>query len=53
MADIGDIAVALVMDGRLIGAARLEIAGADELHVGSFRRRADQLLLRVGGTGAG
>ncbi len=48
VADIGDPAVALVMDGRLIGAARLQIVGADQLHVGGFRRRADHLLLRVG-----
>ena len=48
MADIGDPAVALVMDGRLIGAARLQVVGADQLHVGGFRRRADHLLLRMG-----
>ena len=47
MADIGDPAVALMMDGRLIGAARLQIVVADQLHVGGFRRRADHLLLRV------
>ena len=45
MADIGDAAVALMMDGRLIGAARLQIAGSDQLHVGGFGRRADYLLL--------
>ncbi len=43
MTDIGDPAVALMMDGRLIGAARLQIAVADELHVGGFGRRADFL----------
>ena len=47
MADIGDPAVALMMDGRLIGAARLQVAGADQLHVGGFGRRADHLLLRI------
>src|SRR5882757_6629973 len=52
MADIGDPAIALVMDGRLIGATRLEIVAADQLHVGSLRRRADRLLLRVGGGAA-
>ena len=48
MADIGDPAVALMMDGRLIGAARLQIVVADQLHVGGFGRRADHLLLRRG-----
>ena len=46
MADIGDPAVALVMDGRLIGAARLQVVASDQPHVGGFRRRADHLLLR-------
>ena len=46
MADIGDPAVALMMDGRLIGAARLQVAGSDQLHVEGFGRRADHLLLR-------
>src|ERR1700744_1778003 len=45
MADIGDPAVALMMDGRLIGAARLQIAVPDQLHVGSFGRRPDLLAL--------
>ena len=45
MADIGDPAVALMMDGRLIGAARLQVVVADQLHVGGFGRRADHLLL--------
>ena len=35
MADIGDPAVALMMDGRLIGAARLQVAGSNQLHVGA------------------
>src|SRR3954466_10177102 len=47
MADIGDPAVALVVDGGLIGATRLQVAGPDQLHVGSFRRSADYLLLRT------
>ena len=46
MADIGDPAVALMMDGGLIGAARLQVVVPDQLHVGGFRRRADLLLLR-------
>ena len=53
MADIGDLAVALVMDGRLIGAARLQVAIADQLHVLGFGRRADLLLLRRSAVGAG
>ena len=36
MADIGDPAIALVMDGRLVRAARLQVAGSDQLHVGRF-----------------
>jgi len=47
MSDIGDPAVALMMDGRLIGAARLLIVAADQFHVGGFGRRADHLLLRL------
>src|SRR4029077_6817755 len=39
---------ALMMDGRLIGAARLQVAISDQLHVGGFGRRADHLLLRLG-----
>ena len=53
MADIGDPAIALMMDGRLVGAARLQVAGSDQLHVGRFRRRADHLALRMGIAGAG
>ncbi len=52
MADIGDPAVALMMDGRLIAAARLQVVGSDQPHVESFRRRADHLLLRKSGAGA-
>ena len=47
MADIGDPAIALMMDRRLIGAARLQIAGSNQLHVLGFGRRADHLLLGV------
>jgi hypothetical protein len=36
-----------MMDGRLIGAARLQIVGSDQLHVGGFGRRTDDLLLRI------
>ena len=49
MADIGEIAVALMHDGRLIGAARLQVVVADQAHVAGFRRRADLLHLAVGG----
>jgi hypothetical protein len=45
MADVGDPAVALMMDGRLIAAARLQVAGSNQLHVARFGRRADHLLL--------
>ena len=41
MADIGDVAVALLMNGRLIGAARLQVVHADEAHVLGFGRIAD------------
>ena len=47
MADIGDPALALLVDGRLIGAARLQVVEADEPHVGGFRRRADFLRLGI------
>src|SRR6185437_1505011 len=50
MADIGDVAVALVMDGRLIGAARLQIAVTDQPHVLGFARCADLLLLGLPAT---
>ena len=50
MADIGDPAVALMMDRRLVGAAGLQVAPAGQPHVGGFRRRADLLLLGVGRT---
>jgi len=52
MADIGDPAVALMMDGRLIAAARLQVAGSDQLHVESFGWCADHLLLRASDAGA-
>jgi hypothetical protein len=45
MADIGDPAIALAMDGGLVGAARLQVGPADQPHVGGFRRGADLLLL--------
>src|SRR5258707_11066947 len=41
VAHIGDVAIALLMDGRLVGAARLQIAVADKAHVGDFGRIAD------------
>ena len=53
MADIGDPAVALVMDGRLIGAAGLQVVVPDQLHVGGFGRRPDHLLLGKGAAAAG
>jgi hypothetical protein len=47
MSDIGDPAVSLMMNRRLIGASRLQIVDPDELHVGGLRGSADQLLLCV------
>src|SRR3954452_21452222 len=47
MADIGDPAVALMMDGRLIAAACLQVAGSNQLHVAGFGRRPNHLLLRT------
>ena len=41
VADIGDVAVALLVDDRLIGAARLQVVVADEAHVLGLRRIAD------------
>ena len=41
VADIGDVAVALLVDGRLVGAARLQVVHADEAHVVGFGRIAD------------
>ncbi len=46
VADIGDVALALMEDRRLIGAAVLQVAIADQPHVLGFRRRTDLLLLR-------
>src|SRR5204862_7810959 len=46
MADIGDETVALLVDGRLVGAACLQVAPAGQLHVGGLGRRADLLLRR-------
>ena len=46
MADIGDVAVALLVDDRLIGAARLQVVVADQAHVLGFRRIADLGRLR-------
>ena len=53
MSDIGNPAVALMMDGRLVGAARLQIVVADQPHVGGFGRRTDHLLLGIGASTAG
>ena len=41
MSDIGDVAAALMMDRRLIGAAAVQIIVADEPHILGFRRIAD------------
>jgi len=41
MTDISDIAVALMMDDRLVSAARLQVVVASEAHVFGFRRIAD------------
>ena len=49
MADIGDVAVALLVDDRLVGAARLQVVVADEPHVPGFRRIADLRRLRERG----
>src|SRR5205814_9013005 len=53
MSDIGDPAVALTMDSRLIGATRLQIIAADQPHVGGFGRSSDRLLLRFSDATAG
>jgi hypothetical protein len=44
MADIGDVAIALVMDRRLIGAAALKVIVSDQAHVHRLGRRPDLLL---------
>ena len=49
MADIGDPTAALLVDGRLVSRARLQIAPAEQLHVRGFRRRTHFLLLGVRG----
>jgi hypothetical protein len=36
-----------MMDGGLIAAACLQVAGSNQLHVEGFGRRADYLLLRA------
>ncbi len=41
VADIGDVAVALLVNGRLVGGAVLQVVVADEAHVARFRRIAD------------
>ena len=41
MADISDVAIALMRDRRLIGTAPLQVIAADEAHVHGLRRRAD------------
>jgi hypothetical protein len=41
-----------MMDGRLVGAARLQVVMPDQFHVGGFGRRPDHLLLRVRTAGA-
>ena len=46
MADIGNVAIALMVDGRLIGAARLQVVIADQPHVFGFRRIAQFRRLR-------
>ena len=49
MADISDVAVALPVDGRLIGAAGLQVVVADQPHVPGLRRIADLGRLRTAG----
>src|SRR5262249_49159900 len=51
MADIGDPAIALMMDGRLIGTARLQVVPADQAHVRSLGWRSNFLLLGLGCAG--
>jgi hypothetical protein len=46
MPDIGDVAIALLVDDRLIGAACLQVAEADEPHVLGFWWIADLRHLR-------
>ena len=48
VSDIGDVAIALMMDRRLIGAAPLEVVIPDQPHVQSLWWRPD-LLLGCGG----
>jgi hypothetical protein len=45
MADIGNPTIALMMNRRLVGTARLQIIVPDQLHIGRFGRSADHLLL--------
>ena len=45
MTDIGDVALPLLLNRRLIGAALLEIIVSDQPHVHRFRRSTDPLLL--------
>ena len=47
--DVGDPAIALAMNGRLIGRAALQVVVADQPHVRGFRRIAD--LRRIRGNG--
>jgi hypothetical protein len=51
MADIGDIAVALLLNGRLVSAAGLQIIVADEPHILGFRGIAELRCLRKSGRG--
>ena len=46
VSDIGDPAVALMVDGRLIGASRLQVVAPDQPHVRRLGGRADHLRLR-------
>ena len=45
MSDIGNPAVALMMDGRLISAARLQVVSPDKFHIGGLGRSPDRLRL--------
>ena len=40
MPDVGDIAIALLLDDRLVGAARLQIVGPEQASCRAIRRRA-------------
>src|SRR5262249_20147482 len=50
VSDVGDPAVSLMMNGRLICRATLQIVETNKAHIGSFRGIADLRGFRGGGT---